>query len=349
VDVDPTKSIMDVDPTNSLPDVDPTKGLANRRAPVVEMGRTQWRPVRRVGLVIHAGRDGAIEASESLIRSLREHGVLTRCLEGEGSSADEKSPPESFPDGLDLVLSVGGDGTLLRAAQLATQADVPLLGVKVGRLGFLTEAEPGEAIHLLGQILSGEMHLEERTAIVATASGAPWTEPQWALNEIIVEKRARHRLVRLAAHVGGEYVTTFSADGVIVATPTGSTAYSFSARGPIVSPKVPCMLLTPVSPHMVFDRSIVLSLDEGVTLEVVGDEPGLLSADGRPGLELPLGSWVKIEPAGRPARLVRRDGSPSFFRLLREKFSLPGAAPHGSGWTGEQRTGPTGPTGMRSG
>lgn len=305
-----------------------------------ETGHAPARPVRRVGLVVHAGREGAVEAAESLIRSLRERGVITRCLEGEGPSADEKTPAEEFADGLDLVLSVGGDGTLLRAAQLANRAALPLLGVKVGRLGFLTEVEPGAAVELLGEILSGTMHLEERTAIVSMATDAPWTEPQWALNEIIVEKRARHRLIRLGAHVGGEYVTTFSADGVIVATPTGSTAYSFSARGPIVSPKVPCMLLTPVSPHMVFDRSIVLSLDEGVVLEVLGDEPGLLSADGRPGLELPVGSTVRIEPAERPAHLVRRDGSPSFFRLLREKFSLPGAAPHDSGWTGEASSGP---------
>jgi NAD+ kinase len=210
-----------------------------------------------------------------------------------------------------------------------------LLGVKVGRLGFLTEVEPVAATELLEEVLSGEIHLEERMAIVGRASDATWSEPQWALNEIIVEKRARHRLIRLAAHVGGEYVTTFSADGVIVATPTGSTAYSFSARGPIVSPKVPCMLLTPVSPHMVFDRSIVLATEEGVTLQVVGDEPGLLSADGRPGLALPVGSSVRIEPAEQPARLVRRDGSPSFFRLLREKFSLPGTAPHGSIWIEE--------------
>jgi NAD+ kinase len=285
-----------------------------------------------------------VDAADALIGWLRDHGIITRCLEGEDPSADEKSAPEDFADGLELVLSVGGDGTLLRAAQLANQADVPLLGVKVGRLGFLTEVEPEAALDLLGEFLGGKMHLEERMAIVARASDAPWSEPQWALNEIIVEKRARHRLIRLAAHVGGEYVTTFSADGVIVATPTGSTAYSFSARGPIVSPKVPCMLLTPVSPHMVFDRSIVLSVDEGVTLEVVGDEPGLLSADGRPGLELPMGSSVRIEPAGRPARLVRRDGSPSFFRLLREKFSLPGAAPHEPGWTRD-----VGPPGSRAG
>jgi NAD+ kinase len=209
----------------------------------------------------------------------------------------------------------------------------------VGRLGFLTEVEPEDATHLLAEILDGVIHLEERMAIVAEASGAPWSDPQWALNEIIVEKRARHHLIRLAAHIGGEYVTTFSADGVIVATPTGSTAYSFSARGPIVSPKVGCMLLTPVSPHMVFDRSIVLSVDEGVRLEVLGDEPGLLSADGRPGLELPLGSSVRIQPAERPALLVRRDGSPSFFRLLREKFSLPGAGPQGASWPPDEARG----------
>jgi NAD+ kinase len=125
-------------------------------------------------------------------------------------------------------------------------------------------------------------------------------------------------------------VTTFAADGVIVATPTGSTAYSFSAGGPIVSPKVASLLLTPVSPHMVFGRAIVLSLDEGVTLEVLGEEPALLSADGRPGLQLPVGSRVHIVPSDRPARLVRRPNSPSFYALLRQKFSLPGAPPEGA-------------------
>lgn len=288
--------------------------------------------IRRVGLVVHAGREGAIEAAESLIGWLRQRGISTRCLEGEATGGDEKAPVGEFAHGLDLVLSVGGDGTLLRAAQLANQGGVPLLGVKVGRLGFLTEVEPEAATELLEEVLGGEIHLDERMAIVGTPSEAPWTEPQWALNEIIVEKRARHRLISLAAYVGDEYVAAFSADGVIVATPTGSTAYSFSARGPIVSPKVPCMLLTPVSPHMVFDRSIVLAMEEGVTLEVLGDEPGLLSADGRPGLALPVGSSVRVEPAEQPVRLLRRDGSPSFFRLLREKFSLPGAAPHGSAW-----------------
>ncbi len=114
----------------------------------------------------------------------------------------------------------------------------------------------------------------------------------------MVEKRARHRLVRLAVEVDGEYVTTFSADGVVVATPTGSTAYSFSARGPIVSPDVACLVLTPIAAHMVFDRSFVLGADQQVVLEVVGDEPGLLSADGRESVELPVGSRARIGARG---------------------------------------------------
>jgi NAD+ kinase len=301
--------------------------------------------VHRVGVVVHSGREGAVEAARSLMSWLGERGVITRCLEGEavGAVADEKHPPEGFADGLDLIMSVGGDGTLLRAAQLASASSVPLLGVKVGRLGFLTEVEPAAAHDLLIRVLEGKMVLEERMALVARPVDAPWNEPQWALNEVIVEKQARHRLITLLVRVGGEDVTTFSADGVIVATPTGSTAYSFSARGPIVSPKVSCLLVTPVSPHMVFDRSIVLAADEGVTLEVLGDEPGLLSADGRPGLELPVGASVRIQQADRPARLVRREGSPSFFSLLREKFSLPGEAPHrGSSGRGRSPSEPAG-------
>ena len=139
-----------------------------------------------------------------------------------------------------------------------------------------------------------------------------------------MEKKARHRLVTLATFVDGECVTTISADGVIVATPTGSTAYSFSARGPIVSPQLTCLVVTPVAAHMVFDRSLVLAPGEQVMLRVLGEEPGLLSVDGREGLELPVGSTVLIGAAPTPARLVRRDDAEGFYTLLREKFDLPG-------------------------
>lgn len=286
--------------------------------------------ISRVGLVAHHARRGAVEAADRLAEWFRERGIDTRCLEGEPVQADERRAEPDFAEGLDLVVSVGGDGTLLRAAHLAHRADAPLLGVKVGRLGFLTEVEPAEAPEVLERVLQGDLVLDERMALVAEPQGAAWSDPQWALNEVMVEKRARHRLITLEVSVGDQLVTTFSADGVMVATPTGSTAYSFSARGPIVSPRVACFVITPVSPHMVFDRSIVVGTEEGVALEVVGDEPGLLSADGRPGMELPVGSRIVIHRAERPLRLVRRPGSPNFFTLLREKFSLPGEAPHGS-------------------
>ena len=196
------------------------------------------------------------------------------------------------------MVSVGGDGTFLRAAYAASHIGCPVLGVKVGRMGFLTEVEPTDALPLVRAVLDGRARVEKRLALtVEPVSGADFP-PQWGLNEVMVEKHARHRLVRLAVQVDGVYVTTFSADGVIVATPTGSTAYSFSARG-IVSPSVDSLVLTPIAAHMVFDRSFVLSAASQVQLEVMGEESGVLSADGRRSIELPVGSIVRIR-AGAP-------------------------------------------------
>jgi NAD+ kinase len=279
--------------------------------------------VTRVGFVVHDGRPEAMKAAAELARWCLDRGLEVRSLEGI-DGLTEPTAPGAFADGLDVVTSVGGDGTLLRAASMAHRADAPVLGVKVGRLGFLTEVVPAEASDALEAWLRGELEVEERMALRAEAEGG---EPQWALNEIIVEKGARHRVIRLAATVGEEHVTTFSADGVIVASPTGSTAYSFSAGGPIVSPRLRCMVLMPVAPHMTFDRPVVLAPDERVTLEVRPDEPGLLSADGRPGPELPVGARVEVRRADRPARLLRRPGAESFYSLLRRKFALPAEPP----------------------
>jgi NAD+ kinase len=272
----------------------------------------------RIGFVAHGGRHQAIEAASKLVAWCRERDIITRALGEEAIGADETGSA----DELDLVVSVGGDGTLLRAALEGFRADVPVLGVKVGRLGFLTEVGPEEAPGALEAWLAGELEVEERMALMAEAEGASW-EPQWALNEVIVEKRARQRVIHLAVSVEDDFMMTFSADGVIVASPTGSTAYSFSARGPIVSPALRCLVVTPVSPHMAFDRPVVLAPDERVTLEVRGDEPGLLSADGREGLDLPVGARVHVRRADRPGRLLRRKRTESFYSLLRRKFSLP--------------------------
>jgi NAD+ kinase len=285
--------------------------------------------MKLVGFVVHPGRTAALDAAAELERWLGELGVDVR--RSTVTRTEEEAAARAFADGLDLVVSVGGDGTFLRASHLASRADVPVLGVKVGRMGFLTEVEPDGAPAVLARMHAGTGRVEERLAVVAEPDGATFP-PQWALNEVIVEKSARHRLIRLAVFVDESYVTTFSADGVIAATPTGSTAYSFSAGGPIVTPHVPCVVVTPIAAHMVFDRSIVLGSAERVTLEVLGEEPGLLSADGREGLELPVGTGVRIGAAPRPARFVRRDDAPAFVELVRGKFGLPGRdGDHGGG------------------
>ena len=286
--------------------------------------------MKRVGFVVHPGRETASEAAAKLVGWLGERGVGTRTYTDGREEEADVSDASSFAEGLDLIVSVGGDGTFLRAAYLASRSSCPVLGVKVGRMGFLTEVEPDGAPVVLEQVIEGTARIEDRLAVIAEADGTAPFPPQWALNELMVEKRARHRIVRLAMFVGENYVTTFSADGVIVATPTGSTAYSFSAGGPIITPTVGCIVVTPVAAHMVFDRSLVLAPEERVTLEVVGEEAGLLSADGRESLELPVGTRVRIGASPQPARLVRPDGAPDFHALVRTKFDLPGDLP-GSG------------------
>lgn len=281
--------------------------------------------MRTVGFVVHPAREAAVAAAKGLAQWLEDRGIEVKWLDHEG--AGEAGAGSGLGEGgVDLVVSVGGDGTFLHAAHVASRVGCPILGVKVGRLGFLTEVEPEETPPLLERAIAGTARIEERLAVLAEPEGADF-EPQWALNEMMIEKRARHRIVRLALYVDQTYVTTFSADGVIVATPTGSTAYSFSSGGPIVTPTLPCLLVTPVAAHMVFHRTLVLGADQNVTLEVVGEEPGVLSADGRESLELPVGARVRVGAAPSPALLVRRDDAPAFHALVREKFGLPGGDP----------------------
>jgi NAD+ kinase len=292
-----------------------------------------------VGFVVHGGRASAVRTATRLIRSLAGRGLQVRVLDDDPihSSAPaagvealsreanaELVSPAEFSRGLDLVVSVGGDGTFLRAAHHAMEADRPVVGVNVGRMGFLTPVDPDDAEAVIGRALDGTALIEERGGVVAEAvAGTSWTEPRWGLNEVMVEKGKRHRVVRVGVWLAGEYVTTFSGDGVIVATATGSTAYSFSARGPIVSPGVPCLVVTPIAAHMVFDRSFVIGLDEHVEIEVRAGEDGVLSTDGKEGLPLPVGARVRIRASDRPARVVRPPGSESFFRRVRDRFSLP--------------------------
>lgn len=262
--------------------------------------------IRRVAFVLHPGKETSSAMRDELVRLLDERGIEV---------SDERP---------DLVISLGGDGTLLRAAQTAHACDALIVGVNFGSLGFLTEVEAGHERAALEAILDGDFTVEERMMLaceVAAPSGK--TESHVGLNEVLVERTDRHRLVRLDVRVSGERLATFNADGVIVATPTGSTAYALSAGGPIISPRAKALVVVPVSPHMIFSRAVVLAPDDTVEIEVAGTVPvASLSLDGAPGHHLSPGCVIEVSRHPRPLRLVRLAG-PGFLERLRSKL-LPG-------------------------
>jgi NAD+ kinase len=223
----------------------------------------------------------------------------------------------------DLIVSLGGDGTMLRAANLANSCDALLLGINLGHLGYLTEADSEHDVASLQRVLSGDFHIEERLMLSCEASDGDERATFVGLNEVLIERPTTHRMVRLAVAIGDEPLTTYYGDGVLVATPTGSTAYALSAGGPIVSPRAECLVLVPVSPHRFFARPVVLADDESVTITVeeqMGEAN--LSLDGTPKMDLHVGASVKISAAEKRLKLVRLSG-PGFLARLRVKLDLP--------------------------
>jgi len=226
-------------------------------------------------------------------------------------------------DGADLLVSLGGDGTLLRSVDSALATSVPVLGVNLGLLGYLTEVEPTGLEAALARFLDGQYEVEERMtlSVVVTAGDGTVLAEQWALNEATVEKTVPGHTVRIAASIDGTPFVTYAADGLLLATPTGSTAYNLSARGPLLSPRLRALVLTPVSPHMLFDRPLVLDPDQLVRLEVLGPRPAVLVLDGLTVATLQPGATVDCREGDLPARLVTF-GSRDFHAILRAKFHL---------------------------
>jgi NAD+ kinase len=217
----------------------------------------------------------------------------------------------------DVVIAVGGDGTVLAAAQRALAHDVPVLGFNLGTMGFLAEAEPEDLERVLERLLAGDYEVAERMTIRATVSGQTAT----GVNDVVVEKVDSQRLIHLDVAVNGERFVTYRADGLIVATPTGSTAYSFSARGPLVDPDLNAMILTPVAAHSLFDRTLVLPAGSRLSIMVQRDRPVKVTVDKIDMGHLSAGLTVDIEQGERPARFVRF-GQRSFPGLVKEKFGL---------------------------
>lgn len=224
--------------------------------------------------------------------------------------------------GVDLAVSLGGDGTFLRMIPLAHASGVPILGVKFGHLGYLLQVEPPDVETALARALSGDVVLEERCALTVTsdggqipvderdpsivlAEGAEGTVRQWlALNEVVVERTYPGHTVRFTTDIDGQPFLKYVADGVLVATPTGSTAYNLSAGGPVLSPRLRSLVVTPIAPHLGFDRSVVLDVDQEVTVTIEGDRPAVVVIDGRTVARIPPGSSMTCRTAPEPVRFV---------------------------------------------
>lgn len=238
--------------------------------------------------------------------------TLTETLTGLGADVVE---PGDGP--LDMVLGVGGDGTMLVAARFALRDDVPVLGFHLGTLGFLTEAEPAELERVVSRLLEGDYEIEERMTVEASAGDLR----EVGLNDVVIEKVDTTRLVSLDVVIDGSHFTTQRADGLIVATPTGSTAYSFSAGGPLLDPALHALVVTPVATHSLFDRSIVVPGTSVIEVTVTQDRVVRVNVD-KEGLgQIGEGGKVQIRAGTKPSRFVILSNR-TFPQLIREKFGL---------------------------
>ncbi|CAB4552715.1 unannotated protein [freshwater metagenome] len=275
------------------------------------------------GLVMHRERAEALALDAVEWLGARGHEVRLLAEDAIALGMTELGmPAEKIAIGADLIMSFGGDGTMLRAVELATREDVPVLGINLGQLGYLTEVEPAGLRMAMKRFLAGSYTLEERLRVeVITTRQGGGVETHDALNEVVIEKSQMGRTVRLDVDLDGRPFTTYVCDGLILATPTGSTAYAFSVRGPIIDPRHRAILMAPVAAHMLFDRSLVLQPDCSITVTVSGDRSAGVSVDGRTGDPLSPGDSVSCTASAHPARFVTFGGH-DFHSVLREKFGL---------------------------
>lgn len=298
---------------------------------------------RRVLLMAHPSRPEALEVAMGVADKLAQSGIEVRLPAGElGESVLGQHPVVVVHDGddpaqgVELVVVLGGDGTILRGAEAARGSGVPLLGVNLGHVGFLAEAEREDVDATVEHIVERRYEVEERMAldVVATLDGQEIAR-SWALNEVTVEKASRERMLVLTVEIDGRPLSTWGCDGVVMATPTGSTAYAFSAGGPVVWPGVEAMLVVPISAHALFARPLVVAPTSALAVDLVpGTEGhGVLWCDGRRAVDLPPGARIEVSRSPEPVRLARLSSSPFTDRLV-AKFDL---SVHG--WRGRTRPG----------
>jgi NAD+ kinase len=285
---------------------------------------------RRVLLTVHTGRRDIVDLARTSAARLSAAGIVVRVLADEADDldipgADVVPADSSAADGAEIVMVFGGDGTFLRAAELAHVTDAALMGVNLGRVGFLAETEPEAVEETLVAIEKCKYSVEERLALQVDVldGGGAVVGGTWALNEVSVEKAQRSRVLDVVLAIDGRPLTSFGCDGILCATPTGSTAYAFSAGGPVVWPDVEALLLVPSNAHALFARPLVTSPNSVLTVAVPADgNRSRVSADGRRFVEVPDGGRVDVRRADRPVRIARVHASTFGDRLV-AKFGLP--------------------------
>ncbi len=266
---------------------------------------------RKIVLVSHPERPDAIETARVVTEHLAELGIET--VTSHSSRAIV---------GAELILVIGGDGTILRAAEFGRPAGIPILGINYGHVGFLSEANPDEVPMVMKKIASGAWQIVPRMTIDITVTRPDGTvERSWALNEASVEKEERARMIEASIGVDNRELSSFKVDTVLFSTATGSTAYNFSAGGPVVWPNVECMVLTPIAAHALFTRPLVVGPDSTLELHVLSDDARVW-CDGRRVIAAPQGSVVTAVKGERPVLLARLNDSPFSGRLV-TKFQLP--------------------------
>jgi NAD+ kinase len=291
-------------------------------------------PQRRVLVLAHTGRAEAREVARACVQSLTAHGIAVRLLADEAADLGlagvdglvEATQPDDTPgEGCELVLVIGGDGSILRAAELTHATSTPLLGVNLGHVGFLAEAEQEDIESTIAAIVARDYTAEDRLTLdVCVLVGKEVRFSTFALNEASVEKAARERMLEVVVEVDGRPLSRWGCDGVVCSTPTGSTAYNFSAGGPIVWPEVEALLMVPLSAHALFARPMVVAPTSVLAVEVLSNTEGsgVLWCDGRRTVDLPPGARIEVRRGARPVRLVRLQQAPFTDRLV-AKFDLP--------------------------
>jgi NAD+ kinase len=274
----------------------------------------------RLGFAYNPTNEAALELRERAAGWCRMHDVEHWAA----ASGDAPTLRSELPT-TDILVVLGGDGTFLRAARAVTEIDVPLLGINLGKIGFLSKAEAHELEPVLARLVAGEYRLEERMVLegrILAGGRDTSSERLIALNDIVIARGSLARVCRLKVAIGESHLATFVADGLIVASPTGSTGYSFSAGGPIVEPASRNLIVTPIAGYLSAIRSVVAGPTQTVRCRVIDAHEALVSIDGREDLQLAVGDVVEVRAVDRPIRLVEPNGTIPFWDLLRRKVEL---------------------------